>query len=113
MQGQLPPVTWFSAAGHINGGLSGVLKAETRDEAAAQNLRDIVRGFLAMARLQSGSRPGIQQLVDSLQLTGEGTTVALSFNIPSEFFDALEAMSKPKPADPHKGTPEGKRQKPR
>ncbi len=100
VQGQLPPVTWFSAAGHINGGLSGVLKAEARDEAAAQNLRDIVRGFLAMARLQSGSRPGIQQLVDSLQLTGEGTTVALSFNIPSEFFDALEAMSKPKPADP-------------
>jgi len=100
VQGQLPPVTWFSVAGHINGGLSGVLKAEARDEAAAQNLRDIVRGFLAMARLQSGSRPGIQQLVDSLQLTGEGTTVALSFNIPSEFFDALEAMSKAKPADP-------------
>ena len=98
VQAQLPAVTFFSAAGHINGGLSGVLKAEARDEAAAQNLRDVVRGFLAMARLQSGSRPGIQQMVDSLQLSGEGTTVALSFNLPSEFFDALEAIARQKQA---------------
>lgn len=98
IQAQLPAVTFFSAAGHINGGVSGVFKAEARDEAAAQNLRDIVRGFLAMARLQSGSRPGIQQMVDSLQLTGEGKTVALSFDIPSEFFDALEAIAKQKRA---------------
>jgi hypothetical protein len=96
LQSQLPAVTFFSAAGHVNGGVSGVLKAEARDEASAQNLRDVVRGFLAMARLQSGSRPGIQQMVDSLQLTGEGKTVALSFNIPSEFFDALEAMARQK-----------------
>lgn len=98
IQAQLPAVTFFSAAGHINGGVSGVLKAEARDEAAAQNLRDVVRGFLAMARLQSGSRPGIQQMVDSLQLSGDGKTVALSFNIPSEFFDALEAMARQKQA---------------
>lgn len=98
VQAQLPAVTLFSAAGHINGGVSGVFKAEARDEAAAQNLRDIVRGFLAMARLQSGSRPGIQQLVDSLQMSGDGKTVALSFNIPSEFFDALEAIAKQKQA---------------
>lgn len=96
VQAQLPTVSWFSAAGNINGGVSGVFKAETRDEAAAQNLRDVVRGFLAMARLQSGSRPGFQQLVDSLHLSGEGRSVALSFDIPSEFFDALEAMSKEK-----------------
>ncbi|HQZ38773.1 MAG TPA: hypothetical protein PLH72_07010 [Vicinamibacterales bacterium] len=94
VQAQLPTVTWFSAAGHVNGGVNGVFKAEARDEAAAQNLRDVVRGFLAMARLQAGSRPGMQQMVDSLQLTGEGTTVALAFSIPSEFFDALEAMAK-------------------
>jgi hypothetical protein len=96
VQAQLPTVTWFSAAGHINGGVSGTFKAEARDEAAAQNLRDVVRGFLAMARIQAGSRPGIQQMVDSLQLSGEGTTVALSFTVPSEFFDALEAMAKQK-----------------
>jgi hypothetical protein len=96
VQAQLPTVTWFSAAGHINGGVSGVFKAEARDEAAAQNLRDVLRGFLAMAKLQASSRPGIQQMVDSLQLSGDGKTVALAFDLPSEFFDALEALAKQK-----------------
>ncbi len=99
VQAQLPTVSWFSAAGHVNGGVSGLFKAEARDEASAQNLRDVVRGFLAMAKLQAGSRPGMQQMVESLQLSGEGTTVALSFNIPSEFFDALEAMARQKRGD--------------
>lgn len=97
VRAQLPMLSWFSAAGHVNGGVSGVLKAEARDEEAAQNLRDMARGLLAMARLQSGSRPGMQQMVDSLQLSGEGRTVALSFSIPSEFFDALEALAGQKP----------------
>jgi hypothetical protein len=49
--------------------------------------------------LQAGSRPGMQQMVESLQLSGEGKTVALAFNIPSEFFDALEAIAKEKKAN--------------
>jgi hypothetical protein len=39
-------------------------------------------------------------MVDSLQLSGDGTTVALSFTLPSEFFDALEAVAKPKLDEP-------------
>lgn len=96
VKAQLPTLQWFSAAGNINGGVNGFFKAEARDEAAAQNLRDVLRGFLALAKLQAGNRPGMQQMVDSLQLTGEGTTVSLAFDIPSEFFDALEAISKQK-----------------
>ena len=96
VQSQLPPLSWFSAAGHINGGVSGVFKAEAQTDEAAQNLRDVLRGFLAMAKLQAGSRPGMQQMVDSLQLSGEGKVVAMAFDIPSEFFDALEAMAKQK-----------------
>jgi hypothetical protein len=94
VQAQLPALSWFSAAGNVNGGLSGVFKAEARDEAAAQNLRDVLRGLLALARMQASNRPGMQQLVDSLMLTGEGTTVALSFSIPGEFFDALEELAR-------------------
>lgn len=96
VKAQLPALQWFSAAGNINGGLSGVFKAEARDEAAAQNLRDVLRGFLALAKLQAGSRPGMEQMINSLQLSGQGTTVSLAFDIPSEFFDALEAISRQK-----------------
>ena len=91
---QMPAISWFSAAGHINGGVSGVLKAETKDEAAAQNLRDVLKGLLALAKMQAGSKPGMQQLADSLVLSGEGKNVALSFSVPSEVLDVLEGLAK-------------------
>ncbi len=92
IQAQIPAIQWFSAAGHVNGGISGVFKAETRDEASAQNLRDVVRGFLALAKMQAGSKPELKGMVDSLQLSGDGKNVAISFTVPSELFDMLEAM---------------------
>jgi hypothetical protein len=93
LQSQMPAVQWFSAAGHINGGVNGVFKAEVKDEASAKNLYDILNGFLAMARMQAGTRPEIKTVVDSLQLTGDGKHVALSFSLPSELLDALEALA--------------------
>jgi hypothetical protein len=86
---QLPAVKWFAAAGHVNGGLSGSLRAETRDDPAAENLRDVVRGFLALARMQAQADPRAAALVESLQLTGTGKTVALSFTVPAEVIDMI------------------------
>jgi hypothetical protein len=91
---QMPAISWFSAAGHINGGISGSFKAEAKDETTAKNLRDIMQGFLAMAKMQAGTKPGMQQMADSLVLSGEGTTVALQFSIPTEVLDVLEGMAK-------------------
>ncbi len=90
----LPSISWFSAAGHINGGISGTFKAEAKDEATAKNLRDLMGGFLALAKMQAGSKPGMQQLADSLVISGEGNSVALAFSIPSELLDVLESMAK-------------------
>jgi hypothetical protein len=88
---QIPSVRLFSASGHINGGINAIIRAEARDDQAAQNLRDVVQGFLALARLQSNQQPELQALVNSLQLSGTGKTVALSFQLPSEVIDALAA----------------------
>jgi hypothetical protein len=90
---QLPAVKWFAAAGHVNGGLSGSLRAETRDDPAAENLRDVVRGFLALARMQAQTDPRAAALVESLQLTGTGKTVALSFTVPAEVIDMIPKAS--------------------
>ena len=90
---QIPAVKWFSASGHVNGGVSGLLRAETRDEQAGQNLRDVVQGFLALARLQAGNKPEMQALVSSLQVSGTGRTVALSFSLPSEAIEAIGAAA--------------------
>jgi hypothetical protein len=101
--GQIPPITWFSINSHVNGGLSGTLRAETRDEESANNLRDVVGGFLALAKMQAGSNPQYQTLAHSLEISVAGNTVSLNFAIPAEIFDALghdagssSGMKKPK-----------------
>jgi hypothetical protein len=42
----------------------------------------------------------MQQLADSLVLSGEGTTVALQFSIPSEMLDMFESLAKSRHAQP-------------
>ena len=93
---QIPAVKWFAAAGHINGGIAGTLRAEARDDASAENLRDVVRGFLALGRMQAQADPKAAALVESLQLTGTGKTVQLSFTVPAEL---LQLLPRP-PAEP-------------
>jgi hypothetical protein len=90
---RIPAITWVSVSGHVNGGIRGIIRAEARDDEAANNLRDVVRGFLALAKLQSGSRPELQMMMQSLELTGTGKTVGLSFAVPTEVFDIIGAVA--------------------
>ena len=92
---RLPPVTAFAVQGRINGGISLSLAVEGRDDAAAQNLRDVVRGFVALAQLQTLGNPDLQAILDSLQTGGDGTAVTLSFRVPAEAVDFLLSMVAP------------------
>jgi hypothetical protein len=94
IQNAIPSISWFSAAGHVNGGLSGSFKAQAKDDATAKNLRDMMAGFLAMAKMQAANKPALQQLADSLVISGDGNTVALAFAIPTEVIDLLEDLAK-------------------
>jgi hypothetical protein len=99
---QLPPINWFSARGFVNTGLQGQFRVETRDEASAKNFQDVLRGFMALGKLQTGQHPEFAEFLNSIQLSGEGKTVSLSFSVPSEVIDALNAMraerAKPTPS---------------
>ena len=98
---QIPAIKWFAAAAHINGGIAGMLRAEARDDTSAENLRDVVRGVLALGRMQAQAEPRAAALVDSLQLTGSGKTVQLSFTLPADLLELL-----PKPPAPGRDLPE-------
>jgi hypothetical protein len=90
---QIPAISWFAVSAHVNGGLRGTLRAEARDDESANNLRDVVRGFLALAKLGSGAKPELESVMQSLELGGTGKTVSLSFAIPAELFDVIGAMA--------------------
>ena len=91
---QIPSISLFSASARIDSGVRGIIRAQTRDDESANSLRDVVRGFLALARLQTSASPEISELVQSLQLGGTGKSVSLSFDVPSTALDALESLHK-------------------
>jgi hypothetical protein len=104
---QLPAISWFSATAAIDTGLQGQLRLEARDEESAQNLRQVIQGFVALARLQANQQAQLAELLNSLQLEGVGKTVSVSFAIPSELIDVLGALraqrsrpSRPAPVSP-------------
>jgi len=88
--GQLPAITWLAASGNVTSGVSARVLAEGRDETAAQDLREVVRGFVALARMQTGTQADFAQLLDSIELTSDGKTVAVKFDVPGQFFDRLK-----------------------
>ena len=99
--GQIPAITWFAASGHVNGGLRGTLRAEARDDESANSLRDVVRGFLALAKLGANAKPELQSMMQSLELGGTGKTVILSFAVPAELFDVIGAIANQKKPAAH------------
>ncbi len=81
---QVPPLRMVSAKAHINGGVRATIKAETADQAAADQVRDVLRGFLSLIRLQAGAKPEFQSALKSVELGGTGSTVQLSFAMTPE-----------------------------
>jgi hypothetical protein len=90
---QLSTVQFLAASVKINGGVSGLLRAEARDDQAAEQLRDIVRGALAAGRLMSGKDARVDAMLNSMQLQGSGKTISLSFTVPPEVFDILNGVA--------------------
>jgi hypothetical protein len=86
---QLPPITWFAVSGHVNGGLLADVRMQTRDEESASQFRDVIQGVIALGKLQANEHPELEALLRSIQLSGSGTTVAVSFELPAETIDLL------------------------
>lgn len=102
VKAQLPAVQWFAVTGHVNGGISGTIRAEARDDQAAENLRAVVNGGLALARLQMGHDNKLDAIINSLQMSGTGKNVGLSFSLPSDIVDLISGAAGQGLANIHK-----------
>jgi hypothetical protein len=93
VRARIPPVQWIAASARMNGGLSGTLSAETRDDLAGEQLRDVVRGALAAAQLMVGQDARLDALVKSVQVQGVGNTVTVNFTVPVEVLDMINGLA--------------------
>jgi hypothetical protein len=86
---QLNAIQWLSISLNVGTDVDGTIRAEARDEASAGELRDVIRGLMAFGRLQQGSNQNLGAVFDSLQLSGTGSTIAITFRVPSTVLDQL------------------------
>lgn len=92
IQSRIPAIQTFAVMAHVDGGLSGTLRAEARDDQSAENLRQVINGLLALGRMQGQNDPKVAAMMQSLQTSGSGKTVALSFAVPAEIFQMIHNM---------------------
>jgi hypothetical protein len=90
---RIPPVQWFVGSLQVNGGLSGMVRAEALDEQSAEQLRDVVRGGLAAAQLFSGQDARVEAMLKNVQITGTGKSVAVSFTVPSQVIELINGVA--------------------
>lgn len=86
---QLPPISWFAVSGQADASIKAQFAAETVDEASANTLRDVIRGGIAIGRLQAGSRSELKAVLQSVQLGVAGQTVTVSVDLSPEALDAI------------------------
>jgi hypothetical protein len=87
----LPPLKTVVVTGDLDPMLSFEATGEAADPAAAQNLADVVRGFVALANLQAGQKPELKQLASAVSITTDANKVRIAGRFPYEMLDALKA----------------------
>jgi hypothetical protein len=92
---QLSTVQYFAIGAHVDGGVKGTVRAEARDDKAAEDLRAIVNGALAAGRLVSGTQQNkaLETAINSMQMSGTGKTVAITFAVSPEMLDMLNGLA--------------------
>jgi hypothetical protein len=103
--GRVPPVRLVSVKANINGGVKATIRAETGDQAAADQLRDVVRGFISLARLQTGGKPGFDNTLKSIELSGTNKTVQMSFAMAPDTLRMLAPRRGGPPSPPNPPSP--------
>jgi hypothetical protein len=86
---QLSAVQWFALSAGIDQAVTGRLRAEARDPEAGEQIRAVVNGALAMARLMADKDKRLDGVLNSVQATGTGVQIDVAFTVPPDVLDFL------------------------
>jgi hypothetical protein len=86
----LPALKSLVVTGDLDPAISLVVTGDTPDEAAATNLADIVRGFVALASLQASQKPELKDLAQAISVSTEKSQVHVNARFSYELLEALQ-----------------------
>jgi len=92
---QLPALKGLMVTGELEPVVTVDVTGDASDPAAAAQLADIVRGFVALASLQAAQKPELADLPKAVNVTTEQSSVHLSARLS---YELLEAMHNKRPA---------------
>jgi hypothetical protein len=96
----LPNLKNLIVTGDLDPEVALALTGETADEAAARNLADVVRGFVALAALQANQKPELKELTSAISVTTDANRVLVNARIPYSLIDALQQKKSADSAQP-------------
>lgn len=94
----LPPLKSIVVTGDLDPTVSFQAAGEVADEAAAKNLADVIRGFLALAALQAPQKPELKELSTAVSVTQDARRVLVNGRFPYELIDSLHPRKVAPPA---------------
>jgi hypothetical protein len=100
IRSQVESIEWLSISANIDSDVRGLIRAEARDEASGQELRTVLAGALAAAKMFGEQDARLATALNSVQTTGTGRNVELSFQVPSGLLDLIKPASAPVPVLP-------------
>jgi len=86
---QLGAVQWFALSAGVDRAVTAKVRAEARDAKAADDLRGVVNGAISMARMMAGKDAKLSGLLDSIQATGTGTELEVTFTVSPDVIDLM------------------------
>ena len=90
---RLPPLQAFSISGRLDAELHLRGRGKASDPKSALELADVVRGLVALGRLQQNANPQMSAIVDSIQIGQVDHEVEVSLAIPYETLRDLSERS--------------------
>lgn len=88
LRSKLPPLKTFAVFGSLRDELAINARAEAADEKSAKNLVDVVRGALALAKLNS-HEPDVQGALENINVISAGSTITASALIPQAMLEKM------------------------
>lgn len=89
-QVQLPQLKGLMITGELDPVVTLDVTGDATDAAAASQLADIVRGFVALASLQAAQKPELKGLQNAISVTTDQSSVRLSARVPYELLEAMQ-----------------------
>jgi hypothetical protein len=86
---QIPPISWLAFSASVTDNVNGRVYAETKDEQSGDQLRAVVNGALAAAKMMASNNQKVTSALNALQATGTGKSVELAFTVSPELLDEL------------------------